>query len=170
VTPPSPRSLSADSDRPRHRRKRTSSNTRGRPRSGSREVQTIGAEEEANRPYTPSLPDDSSDSEPVRQGSTDSEHGKDDTTAAKQLETPESSVHRAPVTSKPTWLSGADTEYIPDSESPFYTDRHRDLDVSKDVVGPHPESDVHFTNTRAAVGILVLGVATAVVLWRVKPE
>lgn len=137
VTPPSPRSLSADSDRPRHRRKRTSSNTRGRPRSGSREVQTIGAEDhdEVHRPYTPSLPDDSSDSEPIRQCSTDSEPGKDDMVAAKQLETPEASVHRAPVSSNLPWLTGAETDSIPDSESsPSYTNGHADLDAKNRLV------------------------------------
>ncbi|KZP30207.1 hypothetical protein FIBSPDRAFT_850946 [Athelia psychrophila] len=35
ATAPSPRSLSTDSDRPRHRRKCTTANTGGRPRSGS---------------------------------------------------------------------------------------------------------------------------------------
>jgi hypothetical protein len=76
VTPPSPRSLSADSNRPRQRRKRSSSSwARGRStsRGGVEEVEPMdrGAESESSttsmhlslgqRPYTPSLPDDSSD-------------------------------------------------------------------------------------------------------------
>jgi uncharacterized phage infection (PIP) family protein YhgE len=80
VTPPSPRSLSADSNRPRQRRKRASSSW-GRGRSTSIEVIDRGAESESSttsthaslgRPYTPSLPDDSSDVDSLRKDSTDS--------------------------------------------------------------------------------------------------
>jgi len=69
VTPPSPHSLSADSNRPRWRRKRSSSSW-GRGRSASRGAVDVdhvdcGAETSTHpsslgeRPYTPSLPDDS---------------------------------------------------------------------------------------------------------------
>ncbi|KAF7969580.1 hypothetical protein HWV62_26887 [Athelia sp. TMB] len=144
VAPPSPRSLSADSDRPRHRRKRTNSNMRGRSHSHDAEPIAVEEHDEPTRPYTPSLPDDSSDCEPIRQGSIDSEHGKDDAAALKQLETPESSVHRAPITSKAAWIAGVDTESIPESR--------------------------YMSHPRASAGVLILCVATAVVLWRVKPE
>lgn len=79
VTPPSPRSLSADSNRPKRRRKRSSS-SRGSGRStshGAVDVDHVGrgAESESSmtsthpsslgeRPHTPSLPDDSSASDP----------------------------------------------------------------------------------------------------------
>lgn len=101
VTPPSPRMLSADSDRPPHRPKGTNSNMRGCSR--LHEVETIVVEEhdEVTRPYTPSLPDDSSDSEPIRQGFIDSEPGTGDGTAPRQLEIPASSVHRHPSRRKP---------------------------------------------------------------------
>ena len=87
VTPPSPCSLGADSNRPRQERKRTSS-SRVRVRSTSRggeEVESIdhGAESEGSitsthpsRPYTLSLPDGSSDAgadlNPLRKDSGDS--------------------------------------------------------------------------------------------------
>jgi len=122
VTPPSPRSLSADSNRPRQRRKRTSS-SRGRGRSTSIEVIDRGAESECSttsthpslgRPYTPSLPDDSSDADSLRKDSTDSSpnslQNSKDADSVHQLETPESSIHRAPVTSVP-WADSP----VPDS-------------------------------------------------------
>lgn len=57
VTPPSPRSLSADSNRPQHCRKRASSSACRCPCSGFRKVQTIGAKDrdKVNRSYSPSL-------------------------------------------------------------------------------------------------------------------
>jgi hypothetical protein len=66
------------------------------------------------RPYTPSLPDDSSDADAnlLRKDSTDSDPsslsskdtgGGDGDGGVHQLETPESSVHRAPVTSL-SWI------------------------------------------------------------------
>jgi hypothetical protein len=138
VTPPSPRSLSADSNRPRQRRRRSSSSrARGRGRSSSRERGggegegiDRGAESECSttssmhpslgRPYTPSLPDDSSDADAdadadsLRKDSTDSDPsslsskdtggvGDGGGGEVHQLETPESSVHRAPVTSL-SWI------------------------------------------------------------------
>ena len=116
VTPPSPHSLSADSNRLRQRRKKVSG-SRGRSALRGTEVETIdrGAESESNttsthpsldQPYTPSLPDESSDadadSDPLRKDSTDSNPislSSKETSSIHQLETPESSVHRAPVTS-----------------------------------------------------------------------
>ena len=122
ITPPSPRSLSSDSNRPRQRRKRISS-SRGRGRSASVEVIDRGAESESTptsahaslgQPYTPSLPDASSDFEilsgrtahfQIRIRYTDRRMPE-----VHQLETPESSVYRPPVTSV-SW-----TElFVPDS-------------------------------------------------------
>ncbi|KAF7965749.1 hypothetical protein HWV62_42008 [Athelia sp. TMB] len=171
VTPPSPRSHSADSDRPRHRRKRTNSSMRGR--SHSHDVEPVAVEEhdEPTRPYTPSLPDDSSDCEPIRQGSIDSEQGKDDVAALKQLETPESSVRQAPITSKAAWIAGVDTESIPESESPSsYANGHATLDGNGHVVKHDVDSDLYMSSTRAIVGVLIQGVATATDPWWVKPQ
>ena len=110
VTPPSPRSLSADSNRPRQRRKNVSG-SQGRSASRGTEVETIdcGAESESNttsthpsldRPYTPSLPDESSDanadSDPLQKDSTDlnpNSLSSKKTSSIHQLNTPKSSVH-----------------------------------------------------------------------------
>jgi hypothetical protein len=67
VTPPSPRSLSAYSNRPGQRRKRSRS-SRARGRSVSRGEVDSGVESKCittslGRPYTLSLPDDSSDAD-----------------------------------------------------------------------------------------------------------
>jgi hypothetical protein len=131
VTPPSPRSLSADSNRPRQQRRRTGSrgrsSSRGEVRGGTdrvrAELEVIdrGAESESSttssthpslgRPYTPSLPDDPSgaeadpdtDADSAWKASTDSNphslSSKEEGGGVHQLETPESSVHRTPVTS-----------------------------------------------------------------------
>ena len=114
VTPPSPWSLSADSNRPRQRWKRTIS-SRGRGRSTSIEVIEIidrGTESESSttsnhtslgRQYTPSLPDDSSDVNSLRKDSVDSDpnslQDSKDTGSVHQLKSPESSIHHIPVTS-----------------------------------------------------------------------
>jgi hypothetical protein len=106
VTPPSPRSLSADSNRPRQRRKRASS-SRGRSRSNSREANGCAESESSissmrasmpSRTYSPSIPDDSSDSDSLRKDSTDSNPSSKEA-SIRYLETPESSVLQAPVTS-----------------------------------------------------------------------
>ena len=61
------------------------------------------------RPYTPSLLDDSSevdadsDGDSMRKNSMDSNPSSKDTESVHQLETPELSVHRAPVTSSLDW-------------------------------------------------------------------
>jgi hypothetical protein len=115
VVPLSPCNLSADSNRPRQRRKRSSSSrVRGRSTSrGGVDVEPIdrGTESESStpstdhssfggQPYTPSLPDDSSDRDadldPLRKDS-DWLCLKDAVGTVHQLETPESSVHRVPM-------------------------------------------------------------------------
>jgi hypothetical protein len=66
------------------------------------------------RPYTPSLPNDSSDVDSLRKDSTDSNpnslQNSKDAASIHQLETPESSIHRVPVTS----VSWTDSP-VPDS-------------------------------------------------------
>ncbi|KZP10575.1 hypothetical protein FIBSPDRAFT_1051227 [Athelia psychrophila] len=137
ATAPGPRSLSTDSDRPRHLRKRNTSSTRGRLRSSSREVRSMGAEYHD---------EESTDSEPGR-------------TIWRRSS---SSGRQSPRSTKPSWLTGADTDSIVDSEPSSYAD----CDTNKH----HTDSDMHLTSTQAAVGVLVSNVATAVVLWRAKPE
>jgi hypothetical protein len=164
VTPPSPRSLSADSNRPRQRRKRSHSG-RGRGRSQSREVNGC-AEGEHNitsdhlsmpsRSYSPSIPDDSSDSDSLRKNSTNSNPSSQDA-ETHYLETPESSVLRAPVAS-PTYCSSPDALFDPSHSK-----------ENGNIIKPL-YSDAHITHVSAAVGVLVLSVAAAAVLWRVKPE
>jgi hypothetical protein len=98
---PGPRSLSADSNRPRPRRKR-SSLSRARGGSASRGEVDRGVESEYSamslgRPYTLSLPDDSSDADinadSLRKDPTDSNPNflsgsKDTEGGVHQLETP----------------------------------------------------------------------------------
>lgn len=170
VTPPSPRSLSADSNRPRQRRKRSSS-SRARGRSASRGEVDRGVESECSttslgRPYTPSLPDDSSDADvdadSLRKDSTDSNPNslKDADGGVHQLETPESSVHRAPMTSLP-WTNSPVTDSLASSIVKG--------DVNEDpVISSSPFSDP--TTVSTAFGVVILSVAAAAVIWRVKPE
>jgi hypothetical protein len=103
-SPPSPQSPSADSNRPRQRRKRSHSG-RGRGRSQSHEVNCCAEGGHSitsdhapipSRSYSPSIPDDSSDSNSLQKNSTDSNPSLHDT-ETHYLETPESSVLRAPV-------------------------------------------------------------------------
>jgi len=188
VTPPSPRSLSADSNRPRQRKKRSNSR-RARGRSTSRggegvetEVIDRGAESESSttssthppslgRPYTPSLPDDSSEAEPdaehLRKNSTDSDPSINsmDAGSVHQLETPESSVHRAPVTScSPSAISWSDSPVADSLASSIAKG-----DAGENAV-KHPPYDAHMTTVSTAIGVVILSVAAAAVIWRVKPE
>jgi hypothetical protein len=115
VTPPSPRSLSADLNRPMQRRKKAgSSRVQGRSASRGADPEVIdrGAESEHSttsthpslgRPYTPSHPDDSTDADfdSLRKASTDSNpcsFSSKDAHGGHQLEPLESSVHWAPWT------------------------------------------------------------------------
>jgi len=116
--PPSPQSLSADSNRPWQRRKRcSSSKSRGRLSSRRDGLENVdcGAESESSmtssthlslgQPYIPSLPDDSSEAEAdadgdtVQKDSTDSHPSSQDAGVCNSSRPPESSVHQAPVTS-----------------------------------------------------------------------
>ncbi|OSX56111.1 hypothetical protein POSPLADRAFT_1160987 [Postia placenta MAD-698-R-SB12] len=145
VTPPSPRSLSAESTRPRQRRKRSSS-SRGRSRSRSASM-AAGVE------CLPWTADDSSISD------TESHAASDRATAAGEDEptrslkgmpfpiTPELSVLNHPLSS-------------PDDASGTATDSQT----------RSPPKDLSHFNLSAAVGLLILSVVTGAVLWRIKPE
>jgi len=181
LSPPSPRGLNADSNRPRQRRKRpSSSQARGKLASRGADVEVInrGAESKSStssthpslgRPYTPSLPDDSGDAdidaEYMRKASSDSNPNSLSSKEAEsihQLETPESSVHCAPITSL-GWTNSPVTDSLASS-------------IAKDDGGDNayaakcPPFDHHMTTVSTAVGVVILGVAAAAVIWRVKPE
>jgi hypothetical protein len=109
ITPPSPRSLSADLNRPRQRRKRSSSRAGARSSSrGGEVVDDRGAEDKSSTtslsthpslgpPYTPSLPDYSSEADADADADGDflQKNLTDSNPSSKDTE----SVHRAPATS-----------------------------------------------------------------------
>ena len=161
VTPPSLRSLSADLNGPRQRKRRSSSSpARGRSSSrerGGGEGVDRGAESESSttssmhlsleQPYISSLADDSSDADAdsPRKDSTDSVPsslsskdvgGGDGDVGVHQLETPESSVHRAPVTSL-SWIDS------PVADSPASSIVVKE-DESEGAGGKPPSYDVRF--------------------------
>ncbi|KAI8986822.1 hypothetical protein BD414DRAFT_515051 [Trametes punicea] len=183
VTPPSPRSLSADSTRPRQRRKRVSS-SRGRTR--SRSVSPGAAVDEPKRDAprgvdsseglssglgprrrSPWAVDDSSDSE-GHHPSDRSEQNCDGATQGKMPFpiTPESSVVNQPISTAASVVSGATTD--PRAQKPPKDG------VSSAVVDSRPSPDFAlqypYHNFSTAVGVAVLAVAAVAVAWRVKPE
>ncbi|CCM06360.1 uncharacterized protein FIBRA_08617 [Fibroporia radiculosa] len=172
VTPPSPRSLSAESTRPRQRRKRTSA-SRGRTRSRSASTSTgnsmdaqVGSstssvsEEVSERAFpTPSIrhrspwmTDDSSGSDSEAHALTQAASVISTADSVRHVKgmpfpiTPESSVLNHPLTTS-TEISGTAT----DSRT------------------KEPPRDL-FNNLSTAIGVLVLSAAAAAVIWRVKPE
>ncbi|KAI0646179.1 hypothetical protein C8Q79DRAFT_926207 [Trametes meyenii] len=165
VTPPSPRSLSAESTRPRQRRKRVSS-SRGRTRSRSaspgpavddldpRDSRDADSSEGSSsgtgpRRRSPWAVDDSSDSEGLHPS--DRER-TDDSPAQGKMPfpiTPESSVVNQPISTAPSAVSSSTTD-------------SRAQKPPKDGYPHH--------NFSAAVGVAVLAVAAVAVAWRVKPE
>lgn len=161
VTPPSPRSLSAESTRPRQRRKRVSA-SRGRTRSRSISPVPIddapdhasvndaeGSEASFSGPRrrSPWSVDDSSDSEGLQPS--DPERGDAERRKMPFPITPESSVVNQPISTAASIASGTNT----------------DARAQQPPKAPHP-----YHNLSATVGIAVLAVATFAVMWRVKPE
>ncbi|KAI0777539.1 hypothetical protein BD413DRAFT_467114 [Trametes elegans] len=164
VTPPSPRSLSAESTRPRSRRKRPSS-SRGRTRSRSVspgaavDEPSLGAARDADsegsysgsgpRRRSPWAVDDSSDSEGLHPS--DRERNGDGPAQGKMPFpiTPESSVVNQPISTAASIVSGVTTD--PRAHKP-------------------PKDGYPYHNFSAAAGLAVLAVAAAAVAWRVKPE
>jgi hypothetical protein len=122
VTLPSARNLSTDSNRPRQRRKKTSSGRDGGRSTGvgagdedlvvvdrgaeSVSSTTSSTHPSLGRPYTPSLPDDSSDTDAdsLWKDSTDSDLASHKG-SIHRLDTPGSSVHLGPITSIPTYCA-----------------------------------------------------------------
>ncbi|KAG6850355.1 hypothetical protein H0H93_014309 [Arthromyces matolae] len=171
VTPPSPRSLSADSDRPRRRSKRGRSRQRSRSASsgsGAEDTDATLASEDVlpvkgatSRSLLGSLKAKVKQ-ENVYEVPEEEEEDGDDTvlgtrgkSGAETLATPESSVY---IPSKSSNGSVAEEDVIIAKPT---TRRERDL------FSWSFNCQIHL---QTAVGVLVLGVAAAAVLWRVKPE
>ncbi|KAK7018571.1 glycosyltransferase family 69 protein [Favolaschia claudopus] len=153
ATPPSPRSLSADSTHARRRRKRSTS--RGRSSSPKMNGVVRGGSE--------SPVSDDAITELARRG-----HGRG-------MPTPESSVHASSISSfdgrsiGANFASGSDVS--PTSPPPL------PVEAEKSQRGHgHGQHLKHYDNTgttmhiQTAIGVLVLSVAAAAVIWRVKPE
>ncbi|TFK47669.1 hypothetical protein OE88DRAFT_1636459 [Heliocybe sulcata] len=148
VTPPSPRSLSSDSIRSRQRRKRAGS-SRGRSRSRSHSRTRNGTT-------------GSTSSDSVAEGESD---------IPRAMSSPKSRPRSPWISDDSSDSEPADKgkgQYPPTPESSTLLQR------------PAPEkhappqskwqSDVHFTQLSTAAGVLILSVAAAAVIWRVKPE
>ncbi|KAH9918687.1 uncharacterized protein B0H18DRAFT_1086818 [Fomitopsis serialis] len=173
VTPPSPRSLSAESTRPRTRKKRTSA-SRGRTR--SRSMSTGGGQDQLPGSSASSVSDAGSLPESTgRSSATDMEThhlaemagkfglGKDKIAQGMPFPlTPESSVLLHPLNrSDPSSCTATDSQTDtstrdPPKEIPLMSERGRE--------------QPHFTNLSTAFGVLVLSAAAAAVIWRVKPD
>ncbi|KAI0659051.1 hypothetical protein C8Q70DRAFT_1054345 [Cubamyces menziesii] len=179
VTPPSPRSLSAESTRPRQRRKRVST-SRGRTR--SRSVSPGAAVDEPNRSTThdadegsysgprrrsPWTVDDSSDSEGLHPSDQSEQNGDGPPQGKMPFPiTPESSVVNQPISTAVSVASGATTD--------SRTQKPLKDGVSSDAVDslapPNLALQYPYHNFSAAVGVAVIAVAAVAVAWRVKPE
>ncbi|TBU52602.1 hypothetical protein BD310DRAFT_981744 [Dichomitus squalens] len=166
VTPPSPRSLSAESTRPRQRRKRVST-SRGRTRSRSisppitddmtavHDADGSEASFSGPRRRSPWSVDDSSDSE----GHQPSDRERADAVSGREQKmpfpiTPESSVVNQPISTKPSVIVAA-------GAGATTTDAR---------AHQPPKAPVPYHHISQVFGIAVLAVAAAAVFWRVKPE
>lgn len=149
VTPPSPRSLSADSQRPRRRR---SASSRGRSNT---------------RSQSPSASSSSPSEVDSKEGAVKGlSSGKISNRGEGMLATPAWSVNSDHIGSHPEPLSTFPQKKAEEGAA-------QDTPLSPSGPGIHDQwkpSHPHSVNSQAAVGILVLGVAAAAVLWRVKPE
>lgn len=195
VTPPSPRSLSAESTRPRQRKKRASA-SRGRTR--SRSTSTGGDQDQQPGSSASSVSDAGSFPDSTGRASwavsdassaTDMEThhlaemaakyalGKDKSAQVNQGMpfplTPESSVLNHPLNrSDPSSGTAIDSRTDTTTKEP-------PKDLVSAIPGCYPDQPLmserepeqpHFTNFSTAFGVLVLSAAAAAVLWRVKPE
>ncbi|KAF8881790.1 hypothetical protein BD779DRAFT_1473265 [Infundibulicybe gibba] len=178
ATPSSPRSLSADSGRHRARRRRSSGRARSasRSRSGSRDGgadtdtdATLASVDSGTTKVSTSSPRPSS---PL--GHTTQEDFKALGNGARSLATPEPSLRAV----SSSLISSPDIDTSPESElsktelrSMDEGERVTNLAIASDQP-PSPDyaNLQHPINVQTAVGVLVLSVAAAAVLWRVKPE
>ncbi|PCH39624.1 hypothetical protein WOLCODRAFT_110944 [Wolfiporia cocos MD-104 SS10] len=182
VTPPSPRSLSADSTRPRQKRKRAST-SRGRTRSRSSskgapsDTPSAAPEDVDGRAASPGArvrhraPWSADDSDSETFSAADGASAADKDEAARKAQgmpfpiTPESSVLNHPLSTNDVLRTA--------------TDSHP-KEPASDVVGDgsslngcsvaHHNTVQSRLNPSTAVGILLLSAAAAAVIWRIKPD
>ncbi|KAI0341540.1 hypothetical protein BDW22DRAFT_1346327 [Trametopsis cervina] len=153
VTPPSPRSLSAESTRPRTKKRRTSS-TRGRTRSRSMSP--------------PPVEDDASSSSDGLRRRASWETESNASEAAKVADGEggtKGTVVQYPITPEPSLLEQPISGSSPSSVAASLTET-RTRDPAK-VIQQHPNS---LNNVSTALGVVVVVVAAAAVMWRMKPD
>ncbi|EKM56851.1 uncharacterized protein PHACADRAFT_254197 [Phanerochaete carnosa HHB-10118-sp] len=154
VTPPSPRSLSAESTRPRQKKRRSSS-SRGRSRSRSESPTRVngGEHDEA-----------SSTSSPLRHRSSwatddsdEAHHGNGSAKSTDGSEVRSKPNVQLPITPEPSLLEQPVSGRLPAAITEART--------------KEPPKDLHpLNNVQTAFGIVVVVAAAAVVMWRVKPD
>ncbi|KAI1798341.1 hypothetical protein LXA43DRAFT_24130 [Ganoderma leucocontextum] len=167
VTPPSPRSLSAESTRPRQRRKRVSA-SRGRTRSRSisppitddstavNDAEGSEASFSGPRRRSPWSVDDSSDSEGLQPSDRERGDVGDGTEHKMPFPiTPESSVVNQPISTTSSVVASA-------------TGVGGTTDTRAHQSPKVPQTP--YQHASQVFGIAVLAVAAAAVFWRVKPE
>ncbi|EPQ50380.1 hypothetical protein GLOTRDRAFT_118337 [Gloeophyllum trabeum ATCC 11539] len=185
VTPPSPRSVSSDSLRSRQRRKRANG-SRGRSSSRSRSRNGTGGSTSSDsladgeniaiprslsspksRPRSPWISDDSSDSEESHKAAGKEKEGS---SQAEYPMTPESStLLPRPSLAEPSAQQQQQQQPSSSKPQPDMVRRPR-LPLAR------PDRLIwdfcwqHFAQVSTAVGVLVLSVAAAAVIWRVKSE
>lgn len=182
VTPPSPRSLSAESTRPRHKKRRSTSRGRSRSRSVSPGGVGNGHEESAqDRDDDSSMgslrhrrswdSDGSSASDDGRLSGSTKYDGEVRKNPMLQLPTPDPSVVEQPITGIQR-VSSALTE-ARTKEPPPSRDMVRSLcsavpqDFRADVL---VLSQPNMAHVQTALGVFVVIAAAAAVMWRVKPD
>jgi len=164
VTPPSPRSLSSDSLRIRSRKKRNGS-SRGRAKSPNQTAtppaNTDSDEDEEQGLAPKDGPATSSGSRPRSPWTTD--ESSDSEGHADNKET--SRLNLTSIKQKP----GIQYPITPESSLVCAKEEPPCLDSS--VTGPDGlVADLHVAQYSAALGVVILSVAAAAVMWRVKPE
>lgn len=152
ITPPSPRSLSADSNRPRHRRKRSA---RGRSASSSR-----------SRSPSPAIAVQDGVAEQFASPASSAPSVKEEVSDAQDLDTKDGVMSLATAPGLPNGLSVQPGKGLVDPVRAFLW-LFRALLTMCGIDWTSPQQ-VSYMST--AAGILVLGVAAAAVIWRVKPE
>jgi len=182
ATPPSPRSLSSDSNRPRRRRSGGSRRGRSHHRSHSGSCErdaefdtdtdiTLASEDPSPSHGKIALPAPRSFSPPRHNITEEQDEDEEEDTVlgtrsksgAATLATPESSVYKLPSIEN---LPEADATWR--QPTPYRGgDRVRRIRLVKITVSNFSQQAVQIQTT---IGVLVLAVAAAAVIWRVKPE
>ncbi|KAF9463266.1 hypothetical protein BDZ94DRAFT_1259519 [Collybia nuda] len=166
VTPPSPRSLSSDSNRPRRRRSRSGGSRRGR--SGQRSRSGSGSRDGVDTDTDATLASEEMGPSPSKivalsfssghSAEADDEGEEEDTVLGVRPKT------------QPTEV-GAETLATPDSSVYKLSQSGvQTADQNPPVKGVTSRADLHAIHMQTAIGVLVLSVAAAAVIWRVKPE